>query len=123
MACDDTKPDNETSQPLFVHQGADFVQTFTYTASDEVTPIDITGYTFSMVLAEKKAGGTIVKTWTSADGDFSIVTAASGIYKISIPASETTGMTPGTYWFDHNAAVSSQTIPMAQGIIIVDEAA
>jgi hypothetical protein len=123
MACDDTKPDNETAQPLFLHQGADFVQTFTYTTSDEVTPIDITGYTFSMVLAEKKAGGTIVKTWTTADGDFSIVTAASGIYKISIPASETTSMTPGTYWFDHNATVSSQIIPMAQGIIIVDEAA
>lgn len=99
------------------------MQTFTYTGPDEVTPINITGYTFSMVLAEKKAGGTVVKTWTSANSAFSIVTAASGIYKISIPASETTTMTPGTYWFDHNATVSTQTISMAQGIIIVDEAA
>lgn len=123
MACDDTKPSFEWDQPLFIKQGADFVQTFTYTEPDEVTPINITGYTFSLILAEKKPGGTIAKTWTSADGDFSIVTAASGIYKISISATETADMTPGTYWADHLGFVSTQTVAMAQGSIIVLEAA
>lgn len=123
MACDDVTPDNQTDQPLFLHQGADFDLAFTYTSSDGVTPVNITGYTFSMVLSEKKAGGTVAKTWTTADGDFSITTAASGTYALHIAASETTAMTPGTYFFDHNATVSTSTIPMAQGIIIVDEAA
>lgn len=123
MACDDTKPSNELDQPLFIHQGADFDLSFTYTANDGTTPINITGYTFSMVLSEKKAGGTTVKTWTTADGDFSITAAASGTYALHIAASETTAMNPGTYFFDHNATASSAVIPMAQGIIIVDEAA
>jgi len=123
VACDDVTPDNQTDQPLFLHQGADFDLAFTYTASDGTTPVNITGYTFSMVLSEKKAGGTVAATWTTADGDFSITTAASGTYVLHIAASETATMTPGTYWFDHNAAVGSLTPAMAQGIIIVDEAA
>jgi len=56
MACDEITPPNQTSQPLFLHHGADFELAFTYQDSDGVAR-DITGYEFGMVVVGKNQGG------------------------------------------------------------------
>jgi hypothetical protein len=122
MACDDTLPSNQTTQPLYVHQGADFDLAFTYQDSTG-TAVNITGYTFEMVVVAKKPGGTAVATWNTAGGDFSITTAASGTFALHVAASETAALTPQVCFFDLIATSGTAKYPLAQGTLIIDEAA
>jgi len=119
MACDEITPPNQTSQPLFLHQGADFDLAFTYQDSDGVA-VDITGYEFEMVVVEKKPGGTAVAAWNSTDGDFTITVAASGTFALHVDAAETTLLTPGMCFFDLNADNGGAIIALAQGQLIID---
>ncbi len=122
MACDETIPDNQTTEPIFLHQGADFDLAFTYTDSAG-TAIDITGYTFEMTVVAKKAGGTAVATWNTAGGDFSITVAASGTFALHVAAAETAALTPGTCFFELIATNGAAKDALAQGQLIIDEAA
>jgi hypothetical protein len=123
MACDNNTPPNQADQPLYIHQGADFNAAFTYQDPDGVA-INITGYEFVMTMVERKAGGDAAATWTSADGDFAITSAASGTFTLTVPAAETAELVPGTYFYDLNALVPGGAInPLMQGPIIVDQEA
>lgn len=122
MACDDTTPDNQTDQPIFIHQGADFDLAFTYTDSAG-TAVNITGYTFEMTVVDKKAGGTAVATWSTAGGDFSITVAASGTFALHVAASETLLLSPSTCFFDLIATSGSAKYALAQGQIIINRKA
>jgi len=122
MPCDNNTPPNQADQPLYIHQGADFSAAFTYQDPDGVA-IDITGYEFTMVMVERKAGGDAAATWTSADGDFSITSAESGTFTLTVPAAETATLVPGTYFYDLNATSSGAVTALAQGPIIVDQEA
>jgi hypothetical protein len=122
MACDNNTPPNQADQPLYIHQGADFTAAFTYQDPDGVA-INITGYEFVMTMVERKAGGVAAATWTSADGDFAITSAASGTFTLTVPASETAELVPGTYFYDLNATSSGAVTALAQGPIIVDQEA
>jgi len=105
---------------LYIHQGADFDATFTY-QDPSGTAIDITGYTFELVMVKVKPGGQDVATWTTADGDFSITSAISGEFALNVDAVETATLTPGPYWFDLNGTTNGGAVyPLAQGQIIVD---
>jgi hypothetical protein len=122
MPCDNNTPPNQADQPLYIHQGADFSAAFTYQDPDGVA-IDITGYQFTMAMVERKAGGDAAATWTSADGDFSITSAESGTFTLTVPAAETATLVPGTYFYDLNATSSGAVTALAQGPIIVDQEA
>ena len=124
MACDSNNtPPNQTDQPLYIHQGADFDATFTYQDPDGVA-IDITGYTFELTMVKVKAGGELAATWTTSDGDFSIISAISGEFTLNVDAVETATLTPGSYWFDLNGTTNGGAVyPLAQGQIIVDQEA
>jgi len=121
MACDSNNtPPNQTDQPLYIHQGADFDATFTYQDPDGVA-IDITGYTFELVMVKVKPGGQDVATWTTADGDFSITSAATGRFALRVTATETAAIPLGSYWFDLNGTTTGGAVyPLVQGQIIVD---
>lgn len=120
MACDNNTPPNQTDQPLYIHQGADFDATFTYQDPSGVA-IDITGYTFELVMVKVKPGGQDVATWTTADGDFSIASAATGRFALRVTATETAAIPLGSYWFDLNGTTTGGAVyPLAQGQIIVD---
>jgi hypothetical protein len=122
MACDNNTPPNQADQPLYIHQGADFTAAFTYQDPDGVA-INITGYQFTMAMVERKAGGDAAATWTSANGDFAITSAASGTFTLTVPAAETATLVPGTYFYDLNATSSGAVTALAQGPIIVDQEA
>ena len=121
MACDSNNtPPNQTDQPLFIHQGADFDATFTYQDPDGVA-IDITGYSFEMEVVKVKPGGESAATWTTADGDFSITSAITGEFALRVVATETAAMQAGTYWFDLSGTTTGGAVyALAQGQIIVD---
>lgn len=122
MACEDTPPNNQTSEPIYIHQGADFDLAFTYQDPDAVA-INITGYTFEMTVVAKKAGGTAVATWNTAGGDFSITVAASGTFALHVAATETAALTAGTCFFELIATNGAAKDALAQGQLIINEAA
>jgi hypothetical protein len=123
MPCDNNTPPNQADQPLYIHQGADFSAAFTY-QDPSGAAIDITSYEFVMTMVERKAGGDAAATWTSADSDFAITSAVSGTFTLTVPASETAELIPGTYFYDLNALVPGGAInALAQGPIIVDQEA
>jgi len=124
MACDSNNtPPNQTDQPLYIHQGADFDATFTYQDPDGVA-IDITGYTFEMTVVKAKPGGSSAATWTTDEGHFSITSAIGGEFALRVVATETAAMQTGTYWFDLNGTTTGGAVyPLAQGQIIVDQEA
>ena len=120
MACNDTTPPNQSDQPLYIHQGADFNAAFAYQDPTGVA-INITGYQFTMTLVERKAGGEVEATWTTTDGDFSITSAAGGTFTLNVPASETVDIPTGTYFYDLNGTSPGGAIEaLAQGPVIVD---
>lgn len=118
MACDEINPSNQTDQPLFIHQGADFDLAFTYQDSAG-TAINITGYTFEMTVVEKKAGGTAVAVWNSTNGDFSITVAASGTFALHVAAAETILLNPGPCFFDLIATNGTAKNALASGQIVI----
>ena len=122
MACGEIIPSNQTTQPLFIHQGADFDLAFTYQDSAG-TAINITGYTFEMTVVEKKPGGTAVAVWNTAGGNFSITTAASGTFALHVAAAETTLLNPGPCFFDLIATNGTSKDALAQGSIIINRKA
>jgi len=118
VACDELIPDNQTDQPLFLHQGADFDLAFTYQDPDGVA-INITGYTFEMTVVEKKAGGTAVAVWNTTNGDFSITVAASGTFALHVAAAETLLLGAGSCFFDLIATNGAAKNALASGQIII----
>lgn len=122
MSCETSIPSNQLTQPLYIHQGTDYVQAFRYKDPDG-NAVNISGYTFTMTLARLKRGGTAGPVWTSADGDFTITNAAAGEFRLRVDQSEVDTLPTIEFWFDLNANDGTNVLPFVQGKIIVDEAA
>ncbi len=85
-----------------MHRGDDKEITFTVVEEDLVTPVDITGATFTWVLARKDADSTIpsgpaLVTKTESSGVV-VVDAPTGKVRVDLGPGDTTGLVPGEYY-------------------------
>jgi hypothetical protein len=76
---DETYPVNYDPPPMV--RGADWHWAFQFMEDDNVTPIDTTGYTCSMVIRESENGETYA---TLSIGSGITMTAASGLFNIDL---------------------------------------
>lgn len=82
------------------YQGAHFTRVFSLTETDEVTPVDISGWTFEAQLREQVDDDEALVTLTSGDGGFTIVDGPGGRLKIIITAAQSVDLPVGRLAFD-----------------------
>lgn len=103
---------------ICVLQNQTFELPFQLYANDGVTPIDVTGWTFTGSIKEQFADPTPTLFFTC-----SVVDATSGSIKLYLPADSTWQMTSTKYVYDlisNNATVSPvETLRLMQGKISV----
>jgi len=100
---------------LIVDQGTDFSKNLTVT-TDGSTAYDISGLTFNGQIRPSYESSTLTATFTA-----SIVTAASGIYKLQLADTVTKNISAGRYVYDVMITLSDSTIEVVQkGIITVN---
>ena len=104
-----------TSTNLVVDQGADFSKKLTVTTNGS-TAYDITGLTFRAQMRPSYESSTLTAEFTTA-----IVTAASGIYSVSLTDTQTKAISSGRYVYDVMLTLSDSTIEVVHsGIITVN---
>ena len=96
-----------TSINLVVDQGADFSKNLTVT-TDGSTAYDISGLTFNGQVRPSYDSSTLTATFT-----ISIVTAASGIYKLQLTDTVTKNISAGRYVYDVKLTTSGGTVTKA----------
>ena len=100
---------------LVIDQGADFSKNLTVT-TDGSTAYDISGRTFNAQMRPSYDSSTLTATFTA-----SIVTAASGIYKLQLTDTVTKSISAGRYVYDVMITLADSTIEVVQkGIITVN---
>tara|TARA_B110000285_G_scaffold98998_1_gene112832 strand:- start:521 stop:871 length:351 start_codon:yes stop_codon:yes gene_type:complete len=100
---------------IVIDQGADFSKNLTVT-TDGSTAYDISGLTFTGQIRPSYESSTLTATFTA-----SIVTAASGIYKITLTDTVTKNISAGRYVYDVMMTLTDSTIEVVQkGIITVN---
>ena len=104
-----------TSINLVVDQGADFSKNLTVT-TDGSTAYDISGLTFRAHMRPSYSSSTLTAEFTTA-----IVTAASGIYKLSLSDTQTKAIDAGRYVYDVEVTRTSDSVVtrVIEGIITV----
>ena len=104
-----------TSINLVVDQGADFSKNLTVT-TDGSTAYDISGLTFRAHMRPSYSSSTLTAEFTTA-----IVTATSGIYKLSLTDVQTKAIDAGRYVYDVMITLADSTIEVVHsGIITVN---
>ena len=104
-----------TSINLVVDQGADFSKNLTVT-TDGSTAYDISSRTFRAQMRPSYSSSTLTAEFTTA-----IVTASSGIYKLSLTDIQTKAISSGRYVYDVMITLADSTIEVVHsGIITVN---
>ena len=104
-----------TSINLVVDQGADFSNNLTVT-TDGSTAYDISGLTFRAQMRPSYESSTLTAEFTTA-----IVTATSGIYKLSLTDVQTKAISSGRYVYDVLMTLADSTIEVVhKGILTVN---
>ena len=104
-----------TSINLVVDQGADFSKNLTVT-TDGSTAYDISGLTFNGQIRPSYDSSTLTATFT-----ISIVTAASGIYKLQLADTVTKDISSGRYVYDVMMTLADSTVEVVhKGILTVN---
>ena len=104
-----------TSINLVVDQGTDFSKNLTVT-TDGYTAYDISGRTFNGQIRPSYDSSTLTATFT-----ISIVTAASGIYKLQLADTVTKNISAGRYVYDIMITLADSTIEIVhKGIVTVN---
>ena len=104
-----------TSINLVVDQGADFSGNLTVT-TDGSTAYDISNLTFRAHVRPSYSSSTLTAEFTTA-----IVTATSGIYKLSLTDVQTKAIDAGRYVYDVMITLADSTIEVVySGIITVN---
>lgn len=97
-----------------IDQGSDFSKTFTIT-TDGSAAYDITGLTITSKMRKSYDSTAAAASFTT-----SIVTAGSGIYKLTLANSTTAELSEGRYVYDVELTLSDSTIErVQQGIVTV----
>ena len=104
-----------TSINLVVDQGADFSGNLTVT-TDGSTAYDISNLTFRAHVRPSYSSSTLTAEFTTA-----IVTATSGIYKLSLTDVQTKAIDAGRYVYDVMITLADSTVEVVQkGIVTVN---
>ena len=104
-----------TSTNLVIDQGTDFSKNLTVT-TDGSTAYDISSRTFRAQMRPSYSSSTLTAEFTTA-----IVTATSGIYKLSLTDAQTKAISSGRYVYDVMITLSDSTIEVVHsGIITVN---
>ena len=104
-----------TSINLVVDQGADFSKNLTVT-TDGSTAYDISSRTFRAQMRPSYSSSTLTAEFTTA-----IVTATSGIYKLSLTDVQTKAIDAGRYVYDVMMTLADSTIEVVhKGILTVN---
>ena len=104
-----------TSINLVVDQGTDFSKNLTVT-TDGSTAYDISSRTFRAQMRPSYSSSTLTAEFTTA-----IVTASSGIYKLSLTDTQTKAIDAGRYVYDVMITLADSTIEVVhKGILTVN---
>jgi hypothetical protein len=104
----------KTNENFSIDQGADFSKNFTVT-TDGSTAYDISGLTVQAQMRKSFDSSTASATFTA-----SVVTGASGIYKLVLSNSTTASIAAGRYVYDVELRLSDSTLEKVHyGIVTV----
>ena len=105
----------KTAENFTIDQGADFSNNLTVT-TDGSTAYDISGRTFNAQMRPSYDSSILTATFTA-----SIVTAASGIYKLQLTDTVTKSISAGRYVYDVMITLADSTVEVVQkGIVTVN---
>jgi len=104
----------KTAENFGLDQGATFSKNFTVT-TDGSTAYDISGLTLQAQMRKSFDSSTVAATFTA-----SVVTGASGIYKLVLTEPVTQGISSGRYVYDVELILSDSTIEKVHyGVVTV----
>ena len=105
---------------LDIPQGATYIHTFTHTEQDEVTPIDLTGFTARLQMRSTVKSSTVLHEATTSNGGIAI-TPASGVVDLRISATDTAGFAFTRAVYDLEIEAPDGTVTrIVKGSIVVD---
>jgi hypothetical protein len=106
---------------IAVRQGETLDRVFTWlTSTKPPTPRDLTGYEFAMEVRDKP-GGLLYASFETGDG-FSLVDAAHGVFRLTVPSATTALWAFGEAVYDIKATSPSGVVAYPlDGTIVVKE--
>lgn len=78
-----------TEVALLIPQGSTYIHEFTYVEEDEVTPIDITGFTARCQIRRTIKNTTIELECTTENSKIVITDETNGVFELRIPSTDT----------------------------------
>lgn len=101
-------------QALYIDQGADFSTGITLYADNGITPLDLTGYTFSSQMRKSYASSTATTFTCSAPNP------STGQLILTLTSTQTGALKPGRYLYDIEMVdLTSYRSRPVEGIVIV----